>query len=564
MFRTLRISSLLGALSLILLAFIGAPGSVQAQSTTAYTGEYFNNPGLSGAPVLVRDDAEVNFDWGTGSPSPIVPADNFSVRWTRWLYINPAGSYTFTMTSDDGSRVWVDGSLVIDTWWDHAPLARAATLNLTMGYHLIRVEYYERTGGAQAQLTITSAASYPHWKGEYFNNQTLSGSPTLTIDNVAINFNWGTGSPDPSIPGSHFSVRWTRSQAFEAGTYRFTATADDGIRVWVGGTLLIDQWHDQPPTTYSANITLASGNYPLRVEYYQNGGGAVAILTWAPAPPTGGGWSGQYFNNPSFAGAPVFNRIDPTLSFNWGTVGPGGGIAPVNFSVKWDSAQNAPVATFYSVYTTVDDGVRVWVDGNQVIDQWHDQSPTTFAATVYLVAGLHNWHVEYYQHLGGAQISLQIVPGVSPPPPPPPPPPTGEIIVDDGGSGWLAGGKASSWRSSGGYGGHSFWTFNNAFIQPLYNWARWYPSLPQARNYEVFAFIPGGLGSTRNARYWIAHSGVYTLRPVAQAYYPNQWVSLGTYYMSASGGEYVSLSDVTYECYLCYTIVFDAVKFSPR
>lgn len=559
MFRILRVCWLLCISAFCASALTSAPAL--AQSTTSFTAEYYDNPSLSGTPVLVRDDPAINFDWGSGSPDSRIPPDNFSARWTRWYSVNPAGAYTFTMTSDDGSRLWVDGSLVLDTWWDHAPLARTATLTLSSGYHLIRMEYYQHSGGAIAQLTITSAANFPDWRGEYFANQTLSGAPALTINNVQINFNWGTGSPDPAIPPDHFSVRWTRNQWFDAGTYRFSAKSDDGIRFWVGGTLLIDEWRDQPPAGFDANMTLAAGNYPLRVEYYENTGGALAMVSWAPLPAASPAWSGQYFSNPDLSGSPAFVRADPTISFDWSTGGPGGGIAPGNFSVKWDSAQSTATTGFYTVYATVDDGVRVWVDGNLIIDQWHDQAPAALAATVYLAAGAHNWHVEYYQHLGGAQIKIQIAPGVTLPPPPPS---SGDIVVDDGGSGWLAGGNASSWRSGAGYGDHSFWTFNNAFIQPLYNWARWYPSLPQARNYEVFVYIPGTLGTTRDARYWITHAGTFTLRPVAQVSYPNQWVSLGTYYFAAAGGEYVSLSDVTYECYLCYTVAFDAVKFTPR
>jgi PA14 domain len=561
MFPTVRTFSLLTALLFTALYVSAAPLAVQAQSTTSFTGQYFNNATLSGAPVLVRDDPSIDFYWGTGSPYPSIPTDDFSVRWTRWYNFDPAGSYTFTVASDDGSRLWVDGAVVIDMWWDHAPLARTTTLALSAGYHLIRMEYYEHTGEAGAQLTITSGASSPDWNGEYYANQTLSGSPALTIDNNAIDFNWGTRSPDPSIPPDLFSARWTRNQWFDSGTYRFTATADDGMRVWVGGTLLIDQWHDQPPTTYSANITLAAGTYAVKVEYYQDTGGAVAKLAWAHVAVEGSAWTGQYFDNPTLSGTPVFVRGDPKLNFDWGTDGPGAGVSPGNFSVKWDSTQNALSAAFYTVYVTADDGARVSVDNNLVVDQWHDHSPTNFAATVYLTSGPHKWHVEYYQHLGGAQISVQIVLGVSPPPAPPA---SGDIVVDDGASGWLAGGNPSSWRVAAGYGGHSVWTFNNAFIQPIHIWARWYPALPRPGSYEVFAFIPGGAGSTRNARYWIAHSGADTLKTIPQAFSPNQWVSLGAYYFDASGGEYVTLSDVTYECYLCYTIVFDAVRFSPR
>jgi len=52
-------------------------------SPWVWTGLYFNNPNLSGSPALVRQDSEINFDWGTGSPDPSIPTDNFSVRWSR-------------------------------------------------------------------------------------------------------------------------------------------------------------------------------------------------------------------------------------------------------------------------------------------------------------------------------------------------------------------------------------------------------------------------------------------------------------------------------------------------
>jgi hypothetical protein len=124
---------------------------------------------------------------------------------------------------------------------------------------------------------------------------------------------------------------------------------------------------------------------------------------------------------------------------------------------------------------------------------------------------------------------------------------------------------SSSWRGAAtGINGHAFWTFNNTYAASLYNWARWYPTLTAPGNYEVFAYIPAGLGSTLNARYWVNHAGHYDLAARSQVFYANQWVSLGTYYFSAAGGEFVSLSDVTYECYLCRTVTWDAVKFSPR
>lgn len=263
-----------------------------------------------------------------------------------------------------------------------------------------------RTVSATFTVTVPTPTSFPDWKGEYFSNIDLSGSPTMVRDDSAIDFNWGAGSP-PSIPNDNFSVRWTRSVFLSAGTYTFTATTDDGMRVWVGGTLLIDQWHDQSATTYTRNITLAAGTYGLRVEYYEHHGDAVAEVSWsATGTTTLQPWTGTYYDNPTLCCTPVFTRQDPEIDFNWAGGSPGGGIPGTNWSAKWDSTQFAPSGGNYTIFVYADDGVRVWVDGDLVIDQWHDQPPTLYSSTGYLAAGAHQFHVEYYQHLGGSTLQI--------------------------------------------------------------------------------------------------------------------------------------------------------------
>ena len=107
------------------------------------------------------------------------------------------------------------------------------------------------------------------------------------------------------------------------------------------------------------------------------------------------------------------------------------------------------------------------------------------------------------------------------------------------------------------------WTYNNDRVRSYYNWARWYPSLSAGR-YEVFVHIPYRYTTTAGARYWVRHSGGYTLRVVNQSSYDNAWVSLGTYWFSGTSADYVSLADVTYEPYKSRLIAFDAVKWEPR
>jgi chitodextrinase len=262
--------------------------------TGEYSTQYFGNTTLSGNAVMQRCETAINHDWGTGSPGTSVPTNQFSTRWTG-THSFSAGTYQFTATADDGIRVWVDGVPLIDSWKDQAPTTYQAARILTAGEHVVKVEYYENGGGAVAKVSWRldqpppPSCSTGQFSALYYANMTLSSTPVLQRCEAAINHNWGSGSPATSVPADRFSSRWTGTFSFSAGTYEFAATADDGIRVWIDGVPLIDSWKDQAPTTYQAARILTAGEHVVKVEYYENGGGAVARVSWQPtqlpAPP---------------------------------------------------------------------------------------------------------------------------------------------------------------------------------------------------------------------------------------------------------------------------------------
>jgi hypothetical protein len=191
------------------------------------------------------------------------------------------------MGADAGARLLIDGVLRLDDW---APAQTYPTtlptvaVPLTAGSHTIVMEYYDTTGTARATLTWYSCAGPAlGWHGEYYGNSTLTGSPARCRDDTAVNFNWGTTTvPITGVAVDNYSVRWTRTQNFTAGNYRFTMGSDAGARLLIDGVLELDQWspahlYGTPPNVVR---TLAAGNHTIVMEYYETTGTARATLTW--------------------------------------------------------------------------------------------------------------------------------------------------------------------------------------------------------------------------------------------------------------------------------------------
>ena len=152
------------------------------------------------------------------------------------------------------------------------------------------------------------------WVGEYFNNPTLTGTPLLTRADPAVDFIWGTGAPSPYLPADRFSARWTQVAAFLAGVYRFSARSDDGVRIFLDNTLVLDAWADHAPDPpVSADVSVNAGQHAVRVEYYENTGAALIQVSWTPVTAQAGDgtpWVVEYFNNANLAGAPVFQQTE--------------------------------------------------------------------------------------------------------------------------------------------------------------------------------------------------------------------------------------------------------------
>lgn len=274
--------------------------------------------------------------------------------------------------------------------------------------------------GLLALVTAPARAEDAQWYGRFWNNKNFSGTPALERFDNTIDFNWGGGAPDPKVGDDNFSAIWTRRVGFQPGTYRFTATMDDAMRVYLDNTLIIDSWTDSQEHTMTKDTYISGGEHDLRVEYYEAGGMAVAKFSWQLIHPegestgSGGGsfypnWKAEYFNNPTLSGAPALVRDDRYLDHDWGTGSPAPGvIGNDNFSARWTRTISGNPGT-YTIILTSDDGSRLFVNDVLVIDNWRQQAAVTKTASYNYTGGPLQVRVEYFEVTGGANIELHLV-----------------------------------------------------------------------------------------------------------------------------------------------------------
>jgi hypothetical protein len=118
-------------------------------------------------------------------------------------------------------------------------------------------------------------------RAEYYSGTDFNTLKDTRVDST-IDFDWNSGSPSSLLEGDNFSARWTgQVQPKYSETYTFSTFSDDGVRLWIDGQLLIDNWTVHAPTENQGQITLQAGQlYDIKLEYFENTGRAVSKFSW--------------------------------------------------------------------------------------------------------------------------------------------------------------------------------------------------------------------------------------------------------------------------------------------
>ena len=164
-------------------------------------GQYYNNTTVSGSPVLTRTDSNVDFSW-SGSPGTGVNTTNWSARWTGTLTPPTTGNYILILSSDDGSRMYINGALTVDNWGNHGEQGRSATVAMTAGQsYNVEIQYYQGAGASVVHfrwITPTDAA--------FTSATSLASQSDMAIIVVGMASSEGSDRPDLTLPGVQDSL----------------------------------------------------------------------------------------------------------------------------------------------------------------------------------------------------------------------------------------------------------------------------------------------------------------------------------------------------------------------
>ena len=233
-----------------------SPASAVAGQTTTFAA-VVRNVGVAATPALVSVGVGYRIDgtqvsWGF-APGPLAPGASVTIGMQGGPWIASPGPRTLTASVDDVNRF---------------PESDEANNELSVSFVV-------------ADPCLESVPT-ERWKGEYFANAAFAGSPVLVKDHgEALALDWGAGSPGAQcgVPADAFSSRFTRTVDLAPGRYRFSVTADDGVRLRVDSMLVLDEWRDQV-ASFTADVTLSTGPHTLSVEHYENLGGARIELRY--------------------------------------------------------------------------------------------------------------------------------------------------------------------------------------------------------------------------------------------------------------------------------------------
>ena len=425
---------------------------------TGLLAQYFPNTTFTAAsPLWKRIDPIVNFDFGNLSPGGLV-STNYSVRRSGLIQAYTSEVYTFSITTNDGVKLTVNGTTLIDKLGSGltagaAPVTYTGALAMTAG-NKVAITLDQLDVANESSIVLSwSAPSFPlqiipqsqlytddgiHGMDvAYYANSTFTAPVALQRLEPDIYANWGTLSPaaETTLPVDNFSDIWQgRIEAPYTGNVVFCVDSDQDVKLTVGGTVLLNRVNTTSSNICSANFAMTQGTlYTLRIDHLEKTSTAFLKLRWqygalieripsanlfAPSTyvaPTQG-LTVSYYGDQTFGSSmaqnptlqKAFTRYDANIYDSWGNNRTEYSqlTNSDSFSTRWTGLLTAPCTGLYEFQTNgnVDDGGRIYIDQVRVANTW---GTGAFYGVVNLTAGDHSFKFDYYENNNAATVLLQ-------------------------------------------------------------------------------------------------------------------------------------------------------------
>lgn len=416
----------------------GEGGAANGLTYSYYEGNWSSLPDFNSLTAKTKGKiSKVNL-------SIIERNDYFAVKYEGFIKIEKAGSYTFYLNSDDGSRLYINNDLVIDHNGLHAASEKSGSINLTVGLHPVRIEYFEKTGEEQLSLFYQTSGTP---KKEVPSQMFEAGNAAPVSKNLNYNYYEGswTSLPDfsalqPIASGKTGNVNldikkrndnfgivfYGMIQIDKGGLYKFFLKSDDGSRLYINGKLVIDHDGQHATSEKSGSMNLSEGLHSVRVEYFEKLWDEYLTLFYegpsivkrevpneklfsdnVVAEPMADGLRYSYFEG-SWSNMPDFSKLKPVANGTVSNFVLDPRTRSDNFGFLFEGYLTIPSDGIYTFSVNSDDGTKLYLDGIELInnDGLHPLKKET--AQKQLTKGKHQIKVEFFERTGEEILEVKI------------------------------------------------------------------------------------------------------------------------------------------------------------
>ncbi|MBP3039848.1 glucosaminidase domain-containing protein, partial [Bacillaceae bacterium Marseille-Q3522] len=404
-------------------------------NTEEWVGYVYPNRDLTGRPIVLGGVGshealghKLGFNWNYGSPSYSghIPSDQFSTRFVKKAKLD-AGDYFIQTTADNGVKVQADNQPKISRWTNgFETIERTLWLDVKEGIHSLKVEHYDDKYGA---ALFADVVPFNTWLAYYYPNQELKGSPDaskiIQPNGNKLKEDHGYGSPAEGVPSDNYSARYTTAKRLPAGEYVVRAKGDDKVRVYIDGKLELDLWKYGSYQGEGVKINILDRNVAnpnekdvhwIEVQYAEINDKSNVEFDIEPINKVLNTeeWVGYVYPNQNLTGRPIVlggvgshETLGHTLGFNWNYSSPSysGHIPADHFSARFSKKAFCEAGT-YVFDSRADDGVRVKIDNQIVLDFWQGNYGKVDKKSVYINEGIHEIVVEYYEITANAYLNV--------------------------------------------------------------------------------------------------------------------------------------------------------------